>query len=90
MKEGKQIGLKIFKVFLLLMIFVFLSHFSALLMRWFANGYMHPAQPVSYGLCLFVAICSYLIAFIYAWLRLQEEEERINRVFNNYYKKNQK
>ena len=76
----------IIKTILLLIGFTLIglmTHGLALFLRWFSNSYLHPAEPVQYGLALFAAIAIVIIAILYSLLKLQEADEKIQRIMRN-------
>ena len=76
----------IIKTILLLIGFTLIglmTHGLALFLRWFSNSYLHPAEPVQYGLALFAAIAIVIIAILYLLLKLQEVDEKMQRIMRN-------
>jgi len=76
----------IIKTILLLIGFTLIglmTHGLALFLRWFSNSYLHPAEPVQYGLALFAAVAIVIIAILYSLLKLQEADKKIQRIMRN-------
>ena len=76
----------IVKTILLLIVFTLIglmTHGLALFLRWFSNSYLHPAEPVQYGMALFAAIAIVIIAILYLLLKLHEVDEKMQRIMRN-------
>ena len=76
----------IIKTILLLIGFTLIgliTHGLALFLKWFSNSYLHPAEPVQYGLALFAAIAIVIIAILYSLLKLHEVDEKMQRIMRN-------
>jgi hypothetical protein len=65
-----------------LFLFFLVAHWIAKFEIWLVNGYMHPATPITYNICYFVAVVGLFIFCIYAYAKMKDSDQQIRNMDN--------